>query len=564
MKIVFALFACFACSSTAQNVVRMQEEESGEGSRSEGRTGFAFATYYNSHMVLQQAPQQAVVWGIHPDVGDRIIVKVAELQHSYSADVRQGPDTGVWSVTLDPIAAGGPYTITAYADDGSTISITDVLFGDVWVCSGQSNMQFSTDQIYNASQELNASSQYTDIRLFTVAMRTSTTPLYDLSAIAEPWSLPNATTVGKSPFNYFSAVCWLFGKGLYKELGYPIGLIDTTWGGTPVEAWSSPVALARCGLEDTVTDSAVSYRTSPREDGTTDVDGPGSNSQLWNAMVYPLLNMTVYGAIWYQGEADASEPKMHHYNCTFPAMIDDWRTNFAAASQQTKPDFPFGFVQLSGNSPDPTVVVGFPDIRWHQTADFGYTPNPRMTNVFMAVSMDLPDFNSPYGSVHPRDKQDVAERLLLSGLRVAYNKGSEPTQGPRPVSVVQQGDTVAVTYSASNSGDNIRVKSRNGFEFCCSWNGKAECTPKNSWWLPAPIISTDPTTLSLDGSVCGADQFIVGLRYAWHESPCVFKHCAVYSTSNDLPAPPFITIKPQSSGTAFTYTIDWSKPQLIP
>lgn len=74
---------------------------------------------------------------------------MAELQHSYSADVRQGPDTGVWSVTLDPIAAGGPYTITAYADDGSTISITDVLFGDVWVCSGQSNMQFSTDQVHS-------------------------------------------------------------------------------------------------------------------------------------------------------------------------------------------------------------------------------------------------------------------------------------------------------------------------------------------------------------------------------------------------------------------------------
>ena len=101
-------------------------------------------------------------------------------------------------------------------------------------------------------------------------------------------------------------------------------------------------------------------------------------------------------------------------------------------------------------------------------------------------------------------------------------------------------------------------------QFCCSWNGADECTSKNSWWLPTPILSSSSSSVTLDGTVCGSGQFITALRYAWRESPCVFKRCAVYSQANNLPAPPFVTVKPRGSGTAFTYDIDWSKPQLIP
>ena len=105
---------------------------------------------------------------------------------------------------------------------------------------------------------------------------------------------------------------------------------------------------------------------------------------------------------------------------------------------------------------------------------------------------------------------------------------------------------------------------KKNFQFCCTWNGKDECTPKNSWWLSAPIVKYTTSSVTLDGTVCGSDQFIAGVRYAWRISPCIFKKCAVYSQSNDLPAPPFIFVKPNNSSTEFTYTIDWSKPQVIP
>lgn len=543
------------------SVVHMQQDQLvADNKVNKPLPGFSFATYYNDHMVLQQAPRQAVVWGYFPDIGAKIIVKVNELTKSYSTETKPGPLPGIgfWTVTLDPIPNGGPYTISAYAEDGANIAIRDVLFGDVWVCSGQSNMQFSTDQIFNATEELNGASKYRNIRLFTVAMKASVVPLPDLLDIVEFWSLPNATTVGKSPFNYFSAVCWLFGKLLYEQLQYPIGLIDTTWGGTPVEAWSSPDALKRCGAEN-----SPQQRNMAMEEQYNPVQGPSDNSQLWNAMVNPLLKLTIYGAIWYQGEADSDGGvKMNRYNCTFPAMINDWRAKFSAASAQTSPNFPFGFVQLAPWKPDMTQIVGFPDIRWHQTADYGYVPNPAMTNVFMSVAMDLPDFTSDYGNIHPRDKQDVAQRLFLSGMQVAYNKGSTAVQGPLPVSVAQEGNYVTVKYD-STAGP-LRLASGEGFEFCCSWNGGDKCASQNAWWLPTPIQTSTTSTISLDGTVCGDGQYITALRYAWRESPCIFKKCAIYSQSTDLPGPPFITVKPDSAGRLFTYEIDWSEPQRIP
>ncbi|KAL8570528.1 hypothetical protein ACOMHN_008885 [Nucella lapillus] len=557
---LFTLLLCCAHSNRGAYAAGMHLGRGGAvwmavapGARAPAR--LTLASYYMDHMVLQQAPQQAVVWGTFPDVGDRIIIKVAGLGKTYThgAVVEPGPTpgVGVWTVTLDPMPAGGPYAIDAYADDGARVSIRDVLFGDVWLCSGQSNMQFSTDQIFNASEELKGASKFKDIRLLTVAMEYSSVPLPDLRKIVEPWSLPNATTVGKSPFNYFSAVCWLFGKQLYEARGYPIGLVDTTWGGTPVEAWSSPDALAHCGVTATT-----------RPTHTLEEMGPSSNSELWNAMVYPLLKMTIYGAIWYQGEADSTTPVMRdRYNCTFPAMIDDWRLKFSAASRQTRPDFPFGFVQLSGNRPDMSITVGFPDIRWHQTADYGYVPNPRMKRVFMSVAMDLPDFTSPWGSIHPRDKQDVAARLFLAGMAVAYDARRPLVQGPRPARVTQHGGAVALTYPSTTA---ITVRSREGFEFCCTWNGRQTCSSKNAWWLPAPVLNFTASAIVLDGTVCGPRQSIVGIRYAWRESPCVFKQCAVYSYAHDIPGPPYISLKPSSAGGDFTYDIDWSQPQFIP
>lgn len=171
--------------------------------------------------------------------------------------------------------------------------------------------------MFNASEEEALADKYPNIRLFTAALRSSDTPVQELLSVEQPWSVassskhllihhllkllpllsPCAETVGGGDWTYFSATCWFYGRSIYDFVQYPIGLVDTDWGGTPVEAWSSPDALAKCGI----TDKAV-HRTHWKQDPS-----PNQHSVLWNAMIFPFLNMTIKGAIWYQGEANAGD-----------------------------------------------------------------------------------------------------------------------------------------------------------------------------------------------------------------------------------------------------------------
>lgn len=503
---------------------------------------FALAKHFQNHMVLQQAPRRANIYGFSPDIGQKVIMQLntvpATKPYYYSTTVEQGPvaGLGVWNFLLDPFVANTSVNINIQAEAGS-LSLNDVIFGDVWICSGQSNMQFTVIQMEGAEDEMADAQNYPNIRLFTVNMDTATTPQYDLIRVEESWTAPNRNTVGATAWSYFSAVCWLFGKNIHKALGVPIGLIGTNWGGTPVEAWSSPVALAAC---DNPVHAPVIQPASYREyvksqpaDVRHKLEGPGDNSVLWNAMIHPLLGMTIYGAIWYQGEADASGTRMDKYNCTFPAMIKDWRLNFNKASNgQTSVVFPFGFVQLAPNTPDPTISVGFPDIRWHQTADHGYVPNSDLPNVFMAVAMDLPDFTSSYGAIHPRDKKDVGERLALSGLAVAYG---QPWifQGPFPVQAMTTSAGIVVNYGNTWTLD---VRDFNGFEIQCA-----------DIWVLTDIITNNQTSVTVYSGVCQGKP-LKGLRYAWRESPCAFMKCSIYETSNNLPAVPFVAFSKTING----------------
>ncbi|KAM4742097.1 sialate O-acetylesterase [Anableps anableps] len=465
-----------------------------------------FASYYGDHMVLQKSPQKAVLWGYGPE-GKQVAVYLTAatvLQKVISAPVTDG----IWQVTLEPVDAGGPYSVRAVSDS-SICSLTDVLFGDIWLCGGQSNMLFPTSQIFNASEELALSSKYPHVRPFMAGLNMSKTELIDLIQVAIPWSVPNTSVLAE-----FSAVCWLFGRYMYEKLNYPIGLVESCWGGTPVEAWSSPRALKQCGLL-------------PSEDNPM-----LKNIVLWNAMIHPFLNMTIYGAIWYQGEANAAYHK-DKYNCSFPAMINDWRMAFHQGSGgQTAHDFPFGFVQLSTNNKNPTDD-GFPDIRWHQTADVGFVPNIRMKNTFMAVALDLPDTSSPYGTIHPRDKQDVARRLTLGARAVAYGEKDVSFQGPFPKQILLTELTINITYDQAVSV----TSSEDIFEICCS-EKNVSCEPE-SHWSPAATVVWDQTSIKLYGSLCPPSK-VAALRYAWRDWPCEFKACPVYDASRNLPAPPFI------------------------
>lgn len=474
-----------------------------------------FASSYGDHMVLQKSPAKAMLWGYAPE-GTQINICLSGPPQQEATAVADGE--GMWRVSLEPVEAGGPYNVTA-ASNKETVTLTDVLFGDVWLCGGQSNMEFPTSRIFNASEELRLAADFPHVRFFMVALTHSETQQTDLMAVALPWSVPTAENLSG-----FSAVCWLFGRYLYKSLKYPIGLVESCYGGTPVEAWSSSRVLQQCGLEH-----------------STRTWAPAKNSVLWNAMIHPLLRTVIKGAIWYQGESNAFYNK-DKYNCSFPAMIDDWRMAFHQASGgQTEDDFPFGFVQLctfTKYSKD----LSYPEIRWHQTADFGFAPNQRMRKTFMAVALDLPDESSPYETIHPRDKQDVAHRLMLGARSVAYNEADVTFRGPFPQGITPSAVEVVISYDQALSV----TLSRNTFEICCS--KMLQSCETTSSWVKVPIKQWNDTKVVLHPVVCPPSEEVTGLRYAWRDWPCDFKACPVYSASSTLPAPPFTSQRYEADG----------------
>ncbi|XP_072024346.1 sialate O-acetylesterase-like isoform X3 [Amphiura filiformis] len=453
-----------------------------------------------------------------------------------------GPNIGVWKIMLDPQPASGPTSITISCNttEGASqkIQLKDVLFGDVWVCSGQSNMQFPVKKAYNATAELKASSQYTNVRVMTISRDNTATPLYDIRNITLPWSLPSPSSLGGT--DYFSAVCWFFGRDLYDAYGVPIGLVESAWGGTRIQVWSPPDVIDKCGDAAKTSKQMVNQTT---EEAAHDLMGlktpkpPTASSQLWNAMIHPLLNMTIKGAIWYQGEQNTGRPDS--YKCLFPNMIASWRDKWHAGSNgQTNPVFPFGFVQLcTSTRPEISNIGGFPVLRWHQTTDYGYAPNPAMPNVFMATALDLPDLQSTISPVHPRDKQDVGLRLSLAARGIAYGEESLVYQGPFPTKITVDESQLTILVMYDNiSSDHIKLVGASGFEVCCSFQDTCQA---NDVWLPLPVISlTNIYAITLSYDCLMAKP--VALRYLWRDYPCTFKDCTVYTEKNNLPALPFV------------------------
>jgi sialate O-acetylesterase len=204
-------------------------------------------------MVLQRAPQKAVVWGYGDGQNVSITLKMnTKLYHttSYLSSV-QSSDESIWSVTLGAESEEGPFQLVATQRlvNGSRISISlnDVLFGDVWLCSGQSNMGFSVQRMFNSSVEIENAGKYPKVRLFTASKQQSPKPEEELLGIGLNWSVASPTSVSSG---YTSAVCWLYGRMIHMGLDdrRPIGLVHTSWGGTAIELWSPPQALKDCSV----------------------------------------------------------------------------------------------------------------------------------------------------------------------------------------------------------------------------------------------------------------------------------------------------------------------------
>ena len=317
---------------------------------------------------------------------------------------------------------------------GEVISLSQVLYGDVWICSGQSNMEQSMENIMNATEEIEASSIFDDIRYMVVSNIASADEddNADIS-VQVPWSRPSSPSLKD-----MSAVCFLFARNIQKMMeseGHtpiPMGMVDSDWGGTLIEAWSNKQALDECGV---------------RPNNCDENNPQNCYSRLWNGMMNPLKKNAVKGFLWYQGESNGNHNR-DLYSCMFPTMIDSWRREFSTNSA-TSDKAPFGFVQLASYKLH-SLLAAFPVIRWHQTADQGVVPNEMMKNVFMSSPLDTYDPKHGYpGGIHPRYKQIVAERLAVAGMSVAYEYSAPyAPYGPVPETTefIRENLTVVITY----------------------------------------------------------------------------------------------------------------------
>lgn len=473
--------------------------------------------YYSNHMVLQRAPERAILWGYADVIGDTVTILKNGVQVEETTVQRSSTNAsvGIWKVKLPAESNAGPYEIQVKSSEGS-LSLSDVMFGDVWICSGQSNMQFKMSEVHDSAKEIDDSIQYNKIRMIFSTLLQSNVPLDDVT-ITHPWIYPV-----KGIIDNFSALCFMFARDLQKHLNIPIGLVESNWGGTPIEVWSSPAAISAC---------PTTVKLNPSQWWPTD---PGS---LWNSMIHPYAPMTIKGAIWYQGESNAGHPDL--YACQFPAMINDWRKKLHAASDgETSDHFPFGFVQLAPYRAGDTLIGGFPPTRWAQTTDVGYVPNSNMPNTFMAVAIDLPDFKSPSGAIHPTYKQDIAARLVLGARNVAYGEQDVTFQGPFPTAYTVNSAKHILTISFDNGTSSLQVKNHNGFEICCA-STVSGCDNPTSW-TAARITGTMMSQIGIDVSGCHGNYKVAGVRYLWRESPCALKQCALYDSHTQLPVPPFI------------------------
>jgi sialate O-acetylesterase len=205
-------------------------------------------------MVLQRAPQRAIVWGFG-DSNKSTILKMNDQIYTTTSQAELANEQGesIWSITLDPVSDEGPFDIhvSQPLPNGTLVTITlhDVLFGDVWICSGQSNMEMAVIDIFNGTEEIANAGNFPKIRLFTSAHHSLSKPSEELLGMWLNWSIASPQSVGGPTFIYMSAVCWLYGRMIHQALdSRPIGLIATSWNGTAIEYWMPPKALQDCGI----------------------------------------------------------------------------------------------------------------------------------------------------------------------------------------------------------------------------------------------------------------------------------------------------------------------------
>jgi sialate O-acetylesterase len=479
----------------------------------------------SSHMVVER-DQPVHVWG-NAAPGESVSV-------SFRGETRAAVagQAGRWSVYLKPGEAGGPFQMVvkgvpagpATGGDAAaaenTITLDDVLVGDVWVASGQSNMEFAMRQAATADQDLPHAAN-ARIRLMIVDKKTSEYPLDDVDTKGWETSTPETA-------RNFSAVGWYFAREIEAREHVPVGVIDSTWGGTVAEAWTREAALgsdaalapvfAQWGKMTEAESDAVlrdkaeeRIREEAKAQGNAEPQfpwhpqllswGPG---MLWNGMIAPLTPFPIRGVIWYQGESNSKLVRAPLYGRVFRTMIEDWRREWGAG------DFPFLYVQISNFRSN--AEEDWAALREQQRRTL------ELSNTAMAVTIDIgnPD------NVHPTDKVDVGVRLALAARALSYGEDISYS-GPMFRQATPEGSAIRVWFDHHAKGLVAKDGALTAFEVA-GLDGKfvaATATIDGN-----TVVATSPTVAEP-----------VYVRYGWANSP----ECNLFNGAG-LPASPFTSV----------------------
>jgi len=454
------------------------------------RAEIAMPAVFGDHMVLQRN-RPVPVWGTAKP-NERVSVRVAGQTQTTRTGVK-----GRWKVVLTPLKAGGPYEMVVSGKN--TLHFADCLIGEVWICSGQSNMAFALRSGNDAKAEI-AAAEHPRIRLLAVPRRPMETPQTDFRGA---WTVCSPKTAGA-----FSAVGYFFGRDLERILDVPIGLVNTSYGGTPAEAWTDARALAH---ERKLAPLLKRWKAAVGRPGRGGKRGkmrlhPHRPANLWNGMVAPLVPYAMRGAIWYQGESNAG--RAVQYETLFPTMISAWRAHWNLGN------FPFLFVQLANFKArrEEPGESAWAELREAQRLTLGKVPNAGM-----AVIIDIGEA----GNIHPKNKQDVGKRLAALALAGTYGREVVPA-GPLFRKAVRDGKHLVLHFDNANGLCTQDDETLRGF---------AVAARDKHWvWAKARIVGE---TVVVEHPAGRQARYV---RYGWADNPA----CNL-ANGAELPASPFRT-----------------------
>ncbi len=334
---------------------------------------------FNDNMVLQQQSDCAI-WG-KANKNSKVNIITSWNKKNYTVTANTD---GSWKIKVATPIAGGPYQISI--SDGKILVLKNILIGEVWVCSGQSNMEMPmkgfTNQPVLGSAEAIAFSENPQIRLFTVKRNTSLEPISDFEA---KWSLCEPENVAE-----FSATAYYFGMMLNKRLHVPIGLVNSSWGGTRIEPWISEMGIKNFDWVKLPEKTPVEKLS------------PQVPTVLFNAMINPMVGFNIKGVIWYQGESNRLEPVQ--YQKLLPGLIQNWRNLWGIG------DFPFYYVQIA------PYDYGKNGLNSALLREAQLNASTTLSNIGMASTMDIGEEKS----IHPANKEVGGQRLALLALEKTY------------------------------------------------------------------------------------------------------------------------------------------------